>query len=147
MAQTDGKLQDPAKTCANEDCKGDIEKVKSPTEGLRFPDLRHQAITELAESQASDQTIMSIAGHVSPHMLAHYSHVRLEAKRNALDALSRTSASAPQRQPEAQDSQGEQKGYDTNRADAGIVPAELIEMNGRPGRTRTSDLFRVKEAL
>jgi hypothetical protein len=49
---------------------------------------RHQAITELAESQASDQTIMSIAGHVSPSMLAHYSHVRLEAKRHALDALS-----------------------------------------------------------
>jgi hypothetical protein len=34
--------------------------------GLRFHDLRHQAITELAESQASDQTIMSVAGHVSP---------------------------------------------------------------------------------
>jgi Phage integrase family len=56
--------------------------------GLRFHDLRHQAITELAESQASDQTIMSIAGHVSPKMLSHYSHVRLEAKRHALDAIS-----------------------------------------------------------
>src|SRR5205085_857934 len=33
--------------------------------GLRFHDLRHHAITELSESQASDQTIMSIAGHVS----------------------------------------------------------------------------------
>ncbi len=54
---------------------------------LRFHDLRHHAITELAESQASDQTIMAIAGHVSPRMLAHYSHVRLEAKRRALDAL------------------------------------------------------------
>jgi len=36
----------------------------------------------------SDQTIMSIAGHVSPRMLAHYSHVRLENRRKALDALS-----------------------------------------------------------
>ena len=54
---------------------------------LRFHDLRHHAITELAESQASDQTIMSIAGHVS-RMLSHYSHVRMEAKRHALDALS-----------------------------------------------------------
>jgi hypothetical protein len=43
---------------------------------------------ELAESQASDQTIMSIAGHVSPKMLAHYSHVRLDAKRKAPDTLS-----------------------------------------------------------
>jgi integrase len=57
--------------------------------GLRFHDLRHHAITELAESSASDQTIMAIAGHVSPKMLEHYSHVRLDAKRHALDALSR----------------------------------------------------------
>src|ERR1700674_493205 len=56
--------------------------------GLRFHDLRHHAITELAEFLASDQTVMAIAGHVSPKMLAHYSHVRLEAKRKALDALS-----------------------------------------------------------
>jgi hypothetical protein len=57
--------------------------------GLRFHDLRHHAITELAESDdASDQTIRSIAGHVSEKMLGHYSHIRLEAKRRALDALS-----------------------------------------------------------
>jgi integrase len=56
--------------------------------GLRFHDLRHHAITELAESSTSEQTIMSIAGHVSTRMLAHYSHVRLEAKRTALAALS-----------------------------------------------------------
>jgi integrase len=55
--------------------------------GLRFHDLRHHAITELAESSASEQTIMSIAGHVSARTLAHYSHVRLEAKRNAVAAL------------------------------------------------------------
>lgn len=56
--------------------------------GLRFHDLRHHAITELAESMTSDQTIMSIAGHVSRQMLEHYSHVRLAAKREALEALS-----------------------------------------------------------
>jgi len=46
---------------------------------LRFHDLRHHAITELAESQASDSTVMAIAGHVSQKMLQHYSHVRLQA--------------------------------------------------------------------
>jgi len=56
--------------------------------GFRFHDLRHHAITELAESSTSEQTIMSIAGHVSARMLAHYSHVRLNAKRNALEGLS-----------------------------------------------------------
>jgi len=55
---------------------------------LRFHDLRHHAITELAESEASEQTIMSVAGHVSRQMLEHYSHVRLEAKRRAVEALS-----------------------------------------------------------
>ena len=53
----------------------------------RFHDLRHTAISKLGEGQASDQTMMAIAGHVSPRMLAHYSHVRLEAKRKALDGL------------------------------------------------------------
>jgi hypothetical protein len=54
---------------------------------LRSHALRHTAITKLAESQASDQTIMSIAGHVSRQMLEHYSHIRLAAKRAALDAI------------------------------------------------------------
>jgi hypothetical protein len=53
----------------------------------RFHDLRHQALTGLAESKASDRTIMSIVGRVSKKRLQHYSHVRLEVKRNALDAL------------------------------------------------------------
>jgi len=83
-----GKLQGPSESCRNEECRADLSKVKSTTAGLRFHDLRHHAITELAESQASDSTVMSIAGHVSAKMLAHYSHVRLEAKRTALDALS-----------------------------------------------------------
>jgi Phage integrase family len=55
--------------------------------GLRFHDLRHTAITKLAESDASDQTIMSIAGHLDRSMLEHYSHIRAAAKRKAVDAI------------------------------------------------------------
>ena len=42
---------------------------------LRFHDLRHHAITELAESEDSEQKIMSLAGHVSDAgaLLAHSS--------------------------------------------------------------------------
>jgi hypothetical protein len=91
--------------------------------GLRFHDLRHQAITELAESQASDQTVMAIAGHVSPSMLAHYSHVRLEAKRHALDALS-SRHSLPERS-------GKEKGYDTNHVTKSVgapdAASEVVE--------------------
>ena len=54
---------------------------------LRFHDLRHTCITKLAESQASEQTLMAIAGHVSRSMIEHYSHIRMEAKRRATDAI------------------------------------------------------------
>jgi len=54
----------------------------------RWHDSRHTFITGLAESgEASDQTIMDIAGHVSKRMLKHYSHIRMEAKRRAVAAL------------------------------------------------------------
>jgi integrase len=55
--------------------------------GLRFHDLRHQAITELAEAGAPDTTIMAIAGHVDRAMMEHYSHTRWAAKRNAVSKL------------------------------------------------------------
>jgi hypothetical protein len=64
-----------------------MHDIKSPLAALRFHDLRHTAITKLAESQASDQTIMAIAGHVSRQMLEHYSHIRIAAKRVALDSI------------------------------------------------------------
>jgi integrase len=66
---------------------GNLTK-KAGLSGLRFHALRHHAITELAESGASEQTIMAIAGHVSRKMLERYSHIRMEAKRVALEALS-----------------------------------------------------------
>jgi integrase len=85
-----GRGQLPTDTCRNPECKADMRGLKSPLSGLRFHDLRHHAITELAEGQASDMTIMSIAGHVSKRMLEHYSHTRMDAKRRAIEALSST---------------------------------------------------------
>jgi integrase len=100
-----GLLQSPAEKCKAEGCDGDLSKITSPLAGLRFHDLRHHAITELAESQTPDTTIMSIAGHVSRKMLDHYSHIRLAAKRNALDQLSTAHGRG---------------GYATNRATNGL---------------------------
>jgi hypothetical protein len=40
-----------------------------------------------AKSGAGDEVIMSIGGHVSRAMLSRYSHVRMEAKRRALDEI------------------------------------------------------------
>jgi integrase len=53
----------------------------------RWHDNRHTLVTELAESGAGDEVIMSIAGHVSRAMLSRYSHVRMEAKCRALDEI------------------------------------------------------------
>jgi integrase len=61
-------------------------KKKAGVEG-RFHDTRHTLITDLAEGGAGDQTIMDIAGHVSRQMLARYSHIRMEAKRKALEGI------------------------------------------------------------
>jgi len=72
---------------------------KAGLAGFRFHDLRHCAITQLAEDGTSDSTIMAIAGHVSRRMLERYSHVRMEAKRKAMEALAASTKSA---------------GYDTN---------------------------------
>src|SRR5271154_6792426 len=88
--------------------------------GFRFHDCRHHAITEMAESQASDSTIMALAGHVSRKMLEHYSHVRQEAKREAVNVLSAKRPSKPTL-----------KGYDTkndtNVEELPQVPSYVIE--------------------
>ena len=67
---------------------------KAGLPGFRFHDLRHCAITQLAEGGTSDSTIMAIAGHVSRRMLERYSHVRMEAKRSAMEALAASTRTA-----------------------------------------------------
>jgi integrase len=118
------KLQAPGEVCTRQTCKADIRDVKSPLAGLRFYDLRHHAITELAESQVSDQTIMAIAGHVSQTMLARYSHVRSEARRQAVAALSAKGMVSRQKT-------GRIAGYDTNSDTRSgmqeLPPPEVIE--------------------
>jgi integrase len=69
----------------------------------RWHDNRHTLVTELAESGAGDEVIISIAGHVSRAMLSRYSHVRMEAKRRALDEIAaRQPAADEKRKAEAE---------------------------------------------
>jgi integrase len=137
-----GKLQEPGQVCRNDKCKADIHAIKSSLHGLRFHDLRHHSITELAESQTSDQTIMAIAGHVSPRMLAHYSHVRLDAKRKALDGLAKGGASSPQ------DSNGTYVTTNVTKSASGALPfSQLAEKSGGDDGTRTRDLCRDRAAF
>ncbi|HEY6852025.1 MAG TPA: hypothetical protein VI320_38180, partial [Terracidiphilus sp.] len=55
----------------------------------------HTLITELAEAGTGDETIMQIAGHVDRQMLTHYSHIRMQAKREALEAVDRRRSPVP----------------------------------------------------
>ena len=75
---------------------------------------------------------MSIAGHVSLKMLSHYSHVRIEAKRRALNSLSGDRSMG---------SYGTNN--DTKPEKAAASKPQVVEMNGRPVGTRTPDLYRV----
>ena len=63
----------------------------------RWHDNCHTLVTELAESSAGDEVIMSIAGHVSRAMLSRYSHVRMEAKRRALDEIGERQCAADEK--------------------------------------------------
>jgi regulator of PEP synthase PpsR (kinase-PPPase family) len=50
---------------------------------------------------AGDEVIMSIAGHVSRAMLSRYSHVRMEAKRRALDEIATRQNAADEKRNES----------------------------------------------
>jgi integrase len=54
---------------------------------VRFHDLRHTAVTVMAEKGLPDQTIMAQVGHISPEMIKHYSHIRRQALNLAAAAL------------------------------------------------------------
>jgi hypothetical protein len=54
---------------------------------VRFHDGRHTALTRLAEKGVADWVIRAQFGHVSPAMMAVYSHVRRKALDEAAKAL------------------------------------------------------------
>ena len=54
----------------------------------RWHDLRHTLVSRLAENPTiSEETIRSLAGHVSRQMLSRYAHIRAQAKRAAIASL------------------------------------------------------------
>jgi integrase len=101
---------------------------KAAKVSCRFHDLRHTFISRLAESQASDSTVMALAGHVSRTMMERYSHIRMEAKRRAVDDLSGTDFEPGVAQNWAQF-------FLSEKSDE----ANSLKRLGEPGRTRTSN--------
>jgi len=99
---------------------------KAAKVSCRFHDLRHTFISRLAESQASDSTVMALAGHVSRAMMERYSHIRMEAKRRAVDDLSGTDFEPGVAQNWAQF-------FVSDKSNE----AKSLKTSGEPGRTRT----------
>jgi len=71
---------------------------------------------------------MALAGHVSRKMTERYSHIRMEAKRKAVDTLSGTDFAAGWAQNGAQF-------FVSEKSDE----ANSLKGDGEPGRTRTSN--------
>jgi integrase len=91
--------KDPTRPITSFKTAWKMVREKAAVKG-RWHDNRHTLVTELAESGAGDEVIMSIAGHVSRAMLSRYSHVRMEAKRRALDEIAARQRSADQKRSE-----------------------------------------------
>jgi integrase len=81
---------------ANADPSRYIRDIKTSWQNLkrrtgvscRFHDLRHTVATKMAEAGNSESTMLALLGHMSRVMLERYSHVRMAAKRKAVEALS-----------------------------------------------------------
>jgi integrase len=103
-----------------------VSARKSAKVCCRFHDLRHTFISRLAESQASDSTVMALAGHVSRAMMERYSHIRMEAKRRAVEDLSGEDFEPSVAQNWAQFFVSEKS-----------EEANSLKRSGEPGRART----------
>ena len=54
----------------------------------RLHDLRHTAATKMAEAGVPESVMLSLMGHMSRAMLERYSHIRMAAKRDAVESMS-----------------------------------------------------------
>jgi integrase len=50
-------------------------------------DIKHTFCTKMAEAGVPEGTMLDMMGHVSTVMLRRYSHIRAQARREAIDAL------------------------------------------------------------
>lgn len=82
---------EPALAMSNSGIKKTWEEIRraAGVPWLRIHDLRHTAITRLAEAGTPIPVIMSMAGHISRRMLQHYTQISEQAQRMAVEAAYR----------------------------------------------------------
>jgi integrase len=96
-----------------------VTSLKTAWEGVRekagvkcrLHDLRHSFCTKLAEAGVPEGTMLDMMGHVSTAMLRRYSHIRAQARRDAIDALEsrQFSVGVPTNLPTVGDTQPEKE--------------------------------------
>ncbi|MBK9166589.1 MAG: site-specific integrase [Bryobacterales bacterium] len=65
----------------------------------RLHDLRHGFATKLGEAGIPEAVMLDMMGHVSPSMLRRYSHIRVEARKEAIAALEARHVGVPKESP------------------------------------------------
>jgi site-specific recombinase XerD len=74
--------------------KGAWESVRTTAKvSCRLHDVRHSFCTKMGEAGAPESTMLDIMGHVSAAMLKRYSHIRAQARRDAISSLEKRAAS------------------------------------------------------
>jgi Phage integrase family len=112
---------------------------------VRFHDGRHTALTRLAEKGVADWVIRAQFGHVSPAMMAVYSHVRRKALDEAASAL-KPDAAAPNTVPPSAPphSTRSRRVMSHVKSQQGPPRSNVIDFPkdfGAPSTTRTCDLL------
>ena len=111
---------------------------------VRFHDGRHTALTRLAEKGVPDWVIRAQFGHVSPSMMAVYSHVRRKALDEAARALEpETAAPVPptQETPETVSPGGVTSHVTSQQPPPRSNVIDFPKEVGAPCKTRTCDLL------
>jgi integrase len=70
----------------------------------RLHDLRHTAATKMAEAGTPETTMLALMGHMSRKMLERYSHIRMAAKRTAVESLAAPKLESPKSEEVPKDS-------------------------------------------
>jgi integrase len=80
------KHYDPSRPMCNSGLKKLWQEIREATGLLQFRmyDTRHTAITRYAESGTPVAVIMALAGHISPRMNQHYTHISEQKKVDAM---------------------------------------------------------------
>jgi len=83
------KKWNPAKPASRWFLRKSWDKLRAATgfTQLKPHDLRHQCITRLLENGVQPETVRAIAGHVTEQMMMYYSHIRRQAKYDAVMAI------------------------------------------------------------